>query len=291
MNYDEAIATLRPSADAAFEAYAALVAANREQVERVRDRPRAEGGDFWADRAERFRPGVLPADELPHLVALSEPGDSWLDIGAGGGRFAVPLSEHVARLVAVEPSPAMREVLTQSAQAAGRANIKVVDLHWPPASPEQAPRADVSLAANVLYDAPDLRGFLDAMEAVSGRLCVIITSDRAPSTPNAELWHALYEEPLRQLPALRELVAVLGALGRRYEVRLTPMDAPARPLAVDEALTELRWRLWTQPGTPRDDRLREEVIARFSVPSGEIRLPPQRNYSAVVSWPPPSPAS
>lgn len=289
MNLDEAAARLRPPATEAFEAYTRLVQANREQVERLRDEPEPEG-DFWARRAPRFRPGVLEAEELPGLIELSTPDDVWLDIGAGGGRFAIPLSSHVRSVIAVEPSPAMREVLGQAMAAEARSNIEVVDLRWPPAPAAEAPVGDVSLAANVLYDNLELEAFLAALEAHTRRLCVVICSDRAPSTPDPGLWEALHGEPLCALPGLPELVAVLGALHRRYEVRAYGMARPPTSLDIEDAMSESRWRYWVEAGSPKDARLRTLLNERFSDGSGGIVLPPRRNYSAVVSWEPPRPA-
>ncbi|MGE3856477.1 MAG: class I SAM-dependent methyltransferase [Dehalococcoidia bacterium] len=284
MTPEEAATRLRPGAAEAFAAYTTLVMANRAQVERLRTA--IPGADFWEQRAEGFRPGAREADEVARLAALARPGDTWLDIGAGGGRFAVPLARSVAKVIAVEPSPAMRGVLGEAMAAAGRDNIEVVDMHWPPSADGEAPTGDASLAANVLYDAAELKSFLAAMEARTRRECVVLLSDRAPSTPDPAIWEGLYGEPLHALPGLREFLAVLGALGRRFEVATFPVG-PGRPVSVDEALEQTRWRYWCQPGTPAEARLRSLLQEHYGLPSGEVLLPPRRNYSAVVNWPVP----
>ncbi len=268
-----------------FESYLAAVLANREQVERLRTLNPPAGGDFWAGGAPTFSPGVLEAEEMPALEALARPDDTWLDVGAGGGRFAVPLSRLVARLVAVEPSPAMRAVLDAAFAADGRTNYEVHDLHWPPAPGIDAPSGDVSLVANVLYDAAEARTFLDALERHTRRLCVVITSDRAPSTPDPRVWEALYGEPLCALPGLPAFLALLGALGRRFDIRTFPVRPP-EPVTADRAVEDLRWRYWVQPGTPLEARLRDLLIEHYGEPSGLLRLPPRRNYTAVISWAP-----
>ncbi|MFA7249732.1 MAG: class I SAM-dependent methyltransferase [Dehalococcoidia bacterium] len=281
MTPEEASNRLRPGAAEAFTAYTTLVLANRMQVERLRTA--MPGEDFWEERANGFRPGAMEADEVARLVQLARPEDTWLDIGAGGGRFAVPLSRSVARVVAIEPSPAMRGVLGEAAKTEGCANIEVVDLHWPPPADADAPAGDVCLAANVLYDADDLQGFLAAMEARTRRECVVLLSDRAPSTPDTAVWEGLYGESPHALPGLREFLAVLGALGRRFEVVTYPVRA-GRPVSLDDALEQTRWRYWTQQGSPAEARLRTLLQEHYRMPSGEILLPPRRNYSAVVNW-------
>lgn len=275
---------LRPSANAVFAAYESLVTANREQVERVRELMPPANGDFWADRAPRFRPGELDAPEADTLLELSQPGDTWMDIGAGGGRFAVPLAQAGHRVIAVEPSPAMREVMSNAALEA-HTSIEQLTFRWPPPPSLDVPQVDLSLAANVLYDAHDLPEFLDAMERVTRRLCVVILSDRAPSTPDGAVWQALYSEPLRSLPGLREFLAVLGAWGRRFHVRTYPVEEPVE-MSLDDAVEDLRWRYWIGRGTELEGRLRTLIAQHYSRPSGLVQPPPRRNYSAVVWWEP-----
>jgi hypothetical protein len=190
-------------------------------------------------------------------------------------------------MIAVEPSAGMREVLAEAARAEGRANIEVVDLQWPPAPGIAAPSGDVSLVANVLYDVPSLDAFLNALEMHTRRLCVVILADRAPSTPDLGVWEAIYGEPLPRLPALPEFVAVLGALGRRYEVRTYSVQRETGPMDVDDAMHEARFAYWTGEGSEKDRRLRELLVEHFGLPSGQVHLPPRRNYTAIVSWPPP----
>lgn len=285
MQYQDAAQRLRPTAAEALEAYTALVGANKEQVERLRDVPEPEG-DFWARRAPRFRPGVLDVEELPGLLELARADDVWLDVGAGGGRFAIPLSRHVRRVVAVEPSPAMRGMLADSIAAAERDNLDVVDLRWPPEPGVEAPRGDVALVANVLYDCLVLEEFLGALEAQVSRLCVAIASDRAPSTPDPGVWEALHQEPLCPLPGLPEFVAVLGAMRRRYEVRAFGMSSAPPPMTPEDALADSRWRYWAEPGSAADARLGQLLVEHFGLPDGRVQLPPRRNYSAVISWEP-----
>jgi hypothetical protein len=71
------------------------VRANREQAERVRED--TEGTDFYAPIAQVFRADPRRTDEpaLDRLLGLARPEDTWLDIGAGGGRYALPVALRV----------------------------------------------------------------------------------------------------------------------------------------------------------------------------------------------------
>ena len=83
---------LRPTAASALDAWRDRVSRNREQAERLREGspPR----DFYAAVASDFRADLRRTNEpaLDLLRSLVRPDETWLDIGAGGGRYALPLA-------------------------------------------------------------------------------------------------------------------------------------------------------------------------------------------------------
>src|SRR5689334_3525906 len=121
---------LKPSADDALRAWAARVRANREQVDRFRE---ASPQDFYAPVAGMFRADPRRTDEpaLEILRGLVQPDDTVLDIGAGGGRYALALALNCREVVAVEPSEGMRRVLQEGIAEFGIANIRAVNVRWP----------------------------------------------------------------------------------------------------------------------------------------------------------------
>lgn len=289
---------LRPSAETAFGAWTERVRANREQIERLREDVRE--ADFWASRSGQFRPAQEQPGELPALRSLARPDDVWLDIGAGGGRYAVPLAGAVRELIAVEPSPAMREQLAAAAAEAGRSNVRIVAGAWPEAwagaSGNGHAAVDVSLTCHVLYDQDDLRAFIEAMEAHTTRLCAVVLGDRAPSSAFEDTWSDLHGEPAALLPARTELLACLGALDRPFEVRTFPLPRPQavtvdplpRPeaITVEEGMAMARRLFWVGEGSPKDAALRRLLVKRYGVADDQIVLPPRLNHTALVTWAP-----
>ncbi len=270
--------------DLAFGEWRRRVEANREQIERLREDERR--ADFYQASAGRFRPRAESVAELPQLLELGGPDDVWLDIGAGGGRYAVPLAQHSRQLLAVEPSPAMRETLSRASAEAGLSNVRVFDLRWPPEQGDGVPQADLTLVAHVLYDQDDLRAFLEAMEAHTSRLCVVILGDRAPRGAHEPLWSELHGEPIAALPAAPDFIAVLESLGRRHEVRRYPLPAPAAT-ELDEALEASRRLYWLREGSPKDGQLRGLLQSSYGTSEGLVALPPQLNDTALITWSPP----
>ena len=105
--------------------WAERVRANREQVDRVREVP---DRDFYAPVSSLFvaDPRRTGEEALEALLALTVPGDRWLDIGAGAGRYALPLAIEVAEVIAVEPSASMRNALRTGKAEHGLSNLRIV---------------------------------------------------------------------------------------------------------------------------------------------------------------------
>lgn len=272
--------SLRPTETEALAEWRRLIEADREQVERIREDTRS---DYYAPVAASFRPDRRESVEWPVVEALAQPGDTWLDIGAGGGRFAVPLAGIVEQVIAVEPSESMRGVLGEVIAEAGRTNVEVIDARWPVEGWDR--EVDVSLAAHALYDIDDLGGWLDAQEAATRRTCVGIFGVVGRGAHLAGLFEAVHGEPMATLPALREFVAVLGARGRRYEVRTvaTGEQPVARP--AEEVHQTLRRLLWLHEGTELDAKM-QRLAQEWYGTEGGLVLPPWRPWIGVVTWDP-----
>lgn len=279
---------LRPSEADALAAWRALMEAADGQAGRLREGPPA--ADYWGAMADWFAPGAkaYPAPELPVLESLAEPDDEWLEIAAGGGRLAIPLARRVRRMVAFDRSPVMTDRLRAEAEAAGLERFEVLTPRaWPPDDPADpsVPVVDVALAASVIFFIPEVGRFLDAMERHARRRCVVVVMDRRPGTPWAALWSELHDEPAAIAPALHELLAVLGARDRAFELRIV-RPPPEDPLSIEDGLALARRRLLLREGSERDRHLRALLHERYADAAGRIVLPKTYRYTGVVSWEP-----
>ncbi len=273
---------LRPSTDEVLAAWAARVRGNREQAERLREAP--ERPDFYAPVASAFKADPRRADEpaLEHLRSLVIPGETWLDVGACGGRYALPLALLTREVIAVDASESMLGVLQESMEETGIHNIRIARGRWP--LPER-PTADAALIAHVSYDIEDLGAFLDPLEESAERLCVAILMARAPSSVAEPAWPLVHGEERIPLPGLPEFLSVLLARGRLFEVRLAerpPMRYPSREVA----LGFLRQQLFIEPGGAKDQRLQELAATLVTEQDGGFALTREPAPLGVVSWRP-----
>jgi hypothetical protein len=180
-----------------------------------------------------------------------------------------------------------------TAEEHGISNIHLFEGRWPPTSwtargTADGIDADVSLMAHVGYDIEAVGPFLDAMEAVTSRLCVAVMSEGAMTTVATLLWEPIHGEPRVPLPALPELVALLIARGRLPELSLTdrfPPSFESREAIVDTA----RRQLWLRPGSPKDRRTIDLVDGMATERDGRWALDWRITRIGVVTWEPRDP--
>jgi SAM-dependent methyltransferase len=274
---------LRPTAPDALRAWSARVRADREQVERSREV--ADPADFYAPVADFFRHNPRRTGDavLDVLGGLCRPVDVWLDIGAGGGRYALPIALRVREVVCVEPSGGMVAVLREGMRDAGIENVRIVESRWPvPGFPELA---EVSLMAHIGYDIEEIGPFLDAMEAATRRVCVAVLGEGAMTTTATLFWETIHGEPRVMLPALPELLTLLLARGRLPEVQLVDRQPPTFG-SLEDLLWMARRQLWVRPDSDRDRELQRLVRETATARDGRWALDWHVPKVGIVSWEP-----
>jgi SAM-dependent methyltransferase len=278
------------SADA-IAAWGDRVRANREQVDRVREVP--DGADFYARVTSLFRADPRRTSEpvLDLLLALARPDDTWLDIGAGGGRYALPLALAVREVIAIDPSAGMLAVLRELMGEHGIANVRVVEGRWPPDATFSSqlgpfPIADVALIAHVGYDIEAIGPFLDAMEAAARRACVAVLMESTPASVAAPFWPPVHGEPRIPLPALPEFVELLRARGREPQVSEAQRE-PRRFESREAAEGFLRRQLWIADGGEKESRYRQVLDTMLVEDDGQFGLASQGPLPVgVITWSP-----
>lgn len=269
--------------ETAVERHDRMMREEREQAERLRT-DRADA-DIWKGNASRFRP--LPEIDDPAVAPLAElagSGGRAIDVGAGGGRHAVPLARRLREVVAVEPSPAMREVLAETIRQAGVGNVTVVPERWEGADVEPA---ELVFAAHVTYGIQRIEPFLRKIDRTATRHAALVAFANPAQHVVAPFWKAVHGEERLRLPTRDELIAVLRELGADSKrIDLPPQEV--RPLGTPgEAFEELRRRLFIGAGTPAEARLREVIPALTVERDGELwPRGAEPNPISIITWAP-----
>ena len=270
---------LRPTAEVAAEAWAARVRAGREQIERLRELEQPD--DFYGPWARRFGqdPHRTQDAALDVLRSMARADQTWLDIGAGGGRYALPLALLVRRVVAIDPSPAMLAVLREGMASHDIRNIAVSQGYWPV---EPRPTAEIALMAHVGYDIEGFAAFLDAAEAAAARCVVVMRASGAARASHA-LWPEVHGEPRADYPMLPELLTLLVARGTTPEVRLVQRGDwgfDSREQLIDAS----RRLLWVEPDGAKGGLVERLVLERATERDGQWEYDWTPMPDGIVSW-------
>jgi molybdenum cofactor cytidylyltransferase len=271
--------------------WAERVRKNRAQVERIREVP--DGPDFYAPVRSIFRADPDRADDpvVDHLVALARPDEVWLDIGAGAGRYALPLARRVREVIAVDPSPGMLAALREGAAEAGITNVRTVEGRWPPDEALRAalgpdPIADVALIAHVGYDVESIGPFVDAMECSARRLCVAVMMDRQPGSLAEGFWPPVHGEERVRLPALPEFAELLRVRNRSARTTIVE-QSPRRFESREDVARFVRRQLWIADGGEKERRFHAALGELVVEADGGYALAGQAPFDVgIVEWAP-----
>ena len=244
--------------------WGARVRANREQVERLREIP--DGADFYAPVSSLFRADPTRSDDpvLDALLALVRSGETWLDVGAGAGRFALPIARALdpsgGVVIALDPSRSMLEGLLEIAEDYAVENVRTIEARWPLDNERAVAdfEADVTLIAHVGYDVEAIGPFVDALEAAAGRLCVAVLMEQVPAAAANPFWPPVHGEERVPLPALPDLLELLEARGRRPTVERIAIE-PRRFESRDAIEGFVRRQLWIDPAGPKEARFQKAL--------------------------------
>ncbi len=244
-----------------------FINARREAVIGAIKARRGDEGDYWTARAAA--PGIQmrvdPARRFPpldQLLALVDADTTILDVGAGWGRFAIPLAGAARAVTAVEPSASLQALLRENAAVAAIPDdrLTIVAADWAEAT---VPPADLVLCANVLMPLAELGPFVRKLDAHARRRCVVILRTTAMDAPLAGLWEAIHGVPYPRETTHADALAALDALGLPAQVSLLPSGAIWSFDSPERAATFARERLWLGPvgHDRRADRLLEDWLA------------------------------
>ena len=228
-----------------------MILQEHAQTDRIRG-PRPT--DHWTQYARNFKDDPhRTGDEM--VDALRErimPGETLIDVGAGGGRLALPLALTCSHVQAVEPSPSMCDVLRETAEESGIENVSVTQASWEDASVEPA---DVVLSSHVVYVIQEIEPFLRKKESHARRQVLCVAFQSPPQAAMGGLWEEVHGEERLRLPSLPELLPVLEELDIRAEVT----ELEPRPVQTfenfEDARASLTQRLYVKPDTAEEARL------------------------------------
>lgn len=154
------------------------------------------------------------------------PGTRILDIGAGPGTIAIPLSKRAREVCAVEPAPGMVAVLRERLEDGGIRNVRVIPVTWEKVDLRDLEPPYDSVLAALSLGMEDLRGAIEKMQAVASRTVNLYWFADAPFWERMclDLWPDLHGSPYYPQPLLDTLYLVLYQMGIYANVQMRALE-------------------------------------------------------------------
>jgi len=271
----------------AAKRWAALVRGRRSEIQRLAPERGAGGVGYWDQRAQRLAPRLSGTTEgdpfLARLRRLTGRRTTVLDVGAGPGRFTLAIAPHVERVVAVDPSAAMLDIVRAEADRLGLANVAVVEGRWEAAD---VARADVAFASYVLPVVEDAPAFVAKLDASARRHVLLYLGAFTNDAIVDPLWRHFHGTPRRPGPTWLDAVAVLREMGIDPTVEVVEVRSRARFDTLAEAVDDQLDYLALED-TPDNRGELAELLAMWLVRAGGgFRLPIATLPAAVIRWVP-----
>ncbi len=265
-----------------------LVTDRRAETERLAPDRGLLSGTFWDRRAERYAAGVKATDDdrdpfLRRLRRVTDPSSTVLDVGAGTGRFTLPLAVGVRHATAVDPSAGMLGILRRDAERQGVTNLTTFLDTWEEAG---TVTADVAFSAFVLPLVPDAGPFLAKLDAAAHRHALLFLGAFCQDAVLDPLWRHFHGDPRVPGPSYIDALGVLRELGIAPTVKAVEIADRRRFATIDEAVEHYRdaLLLTDTPG------LRSELAGLLSGwllgRAGAFRSPLRTLPAAIIEWTP-----
>jgi 2-polyprenyl-3-methyl-5-hydroxy-6-metoxy-1,4-benzoquinol methylase len=272
-------------ARSAVSAWAAIVEARRRQMAGAKRGQSGGSGARQGNYARRLNsivrlgePGGLLMDMLRDCV---RPDMTVLDVGAGPGRYAIPLAALARQVIAVEPSRLMADYLRHNLTERSINNVTIIETPWEEVG---APAADIVVCSHVLYDVLEIEAFIRKLDKKTNGICYVSLHTRQFDFFGDMLWPALYAEPVAPMPLFDDLLAVLS------EVGIAPTgQAVMEPIArhsyddIDDALDYALERLAWPDNPANRQRLAGQVSGLLEPRDGRL-LAPVSPPAGIVWW-------
>ncbi|MDQ6879807.1 MAG: class I SAM-dependent methyltransferase [Candidatus Dormibacteraeota bacterium] len=188
---------------------------------------------YWDRRARTFaRSTASRVDQfLDAVTPYVSSRKTLIDVGAGAGRHALPLSERLEWVTAVEPSQGMRALIPP------RDNMTVVASTWEDAA--VAP-ADLIICSHVMYGVEDPVAFIAKMERSARERIFIMLRETPMLHPATVVRERLVGGAEPGMPRFSDLFMLLIEMGIAPDVDFIRYPITQRYADIDEALTDCR---------------------------------------------------
>jgi SAM-dependent methyltransferase len=217
---------------------------------------------------------------LEGVIREIKPDYAVLDIGAGTGRWTVPLAKAAARVTAVDPAEAMLEVLKRNAHEAGvTGKIDIINKTWEDAD---IGIYDFVISFHAIYMSADFESFIHKMEAHAKKRCYLglryFPIDGIIQELSSKLYNTRHDSPnfIIGYNALYQMGIYANVIIEETWHRWTDET-------IETALNRAKHHLHLENDRTFDNLVRETLERRLILRDGVFQWP-DRMSTALVWW-------
>jgi SAM-dependent methyltransferase len=205
-----------------------------------------------------------------------------LDIGAGTGALAIPLSKMVKHVTAVEPSDEMLSCLKVNMLEEKIANIDVINKRWEDVIPyEDFDKHDVLIASYSL-SMPDIKAALLKMDMLAKKYIWLFTFVGNPQWDYGRLWPALYGEQYYVGPDYIYIYNVLYDMRIYANINIVDFDYVQCFSSLDAAIEF--WKSNLNVTTEQDEAIIRSYLVERLINENGLYWSKYHMKSAMIWW-------
>lgn len=220
-----------------------------------------------------------PDPLLDFILEEIDAPDTVIDIGPGTGRWTIPLARAVKSVTAIEPVPAMVDILKENIGNAGLSNVDILSQTWEEASPQIH---DNVICAHGMYSSPDLVMFVRKMERFSRKRCCLAMrmppADGILGELSLEIYGCRHDSPDAVIA-----YNALYAMGIHANVLVENDIANWADATLEEAFRRAKKHLHLEASGAYDELIYSTLRRRLSFSNG-VYLWPDGMRSALLWW-------
>jgi ubiquinone/menaquinone biosynthesis C-methylase UbiE len=217
-----------------------------------------------------------------------------LDVGAGSGIFALLLAKRAKRVVVVEPSTGMLDILKKKAREYNLTNIECINKKWEDMAIDELieinnSKYDFVICSHALYYITDLHNSFKKMNDVCKSYVYLLIGGEHNKDTDADSYSKFYErlhkKPMPSYPDYSCLYMVLRELDIHPDIEMLDTHAKRYVENIDELIE--RWMDYLDlNGEPTEDQraaIREYLSGKIKEDDGKLYMEWQ-SRDALIYW-------
>jgi 2-polyprenyl-3-methyl-5-hydroxy-6-metoxy-1,4-benzoquinol methylase len=221
---------------------------------------------------------VRPDPLLDFVLKELNEEQSFLDIGAGNGRWAIPAAKIASKVTAVEPSNSMLEMLHENIVKEELDNIRIVQGRWEETDVEPH---DIVSCTHAIYETKDFATFIRKMEGRARERCYLVLRLPPHDGITGQLFQKIHGHPYDS-PNAHLAYNALYSMGIYPNVLVEEEMHNWSDSTFEEAFSRAKRHLNVRETGEYDDLIRETLTKRLTLHGGFYIWPD--GMRAVLFW-------